>query len=56
MTDPKDAESINIPFSVLASKDEDAAAVKAFGETLKGPKLIETFDRMPHVSRPPLES
>ena len=49
MTDPKDAESISIPFAVLASADEDAAAVKGFGETLKGPKLIETFGDMPHV-------
>lgn len=49
MTDPKDGEVIMIPFSLLASKDEDAAAVKAFGEALKGPKLIETFDAMPHV-------
>ena len=50
MTDPQDAENISIPFAVLASKDEDAAAIKSFGENLKGPKLIETFDEMPHVS------
>lgn len=48
MVDPADAENISIPFALLASKDEDAAAVKGFADGLKVPKLIETFGDMPH--------
>ncbi len=50
MVDPQDAESISIPFALLASKDEDAEAVKGFGANLKGERYIETFGDMPHVS------
>ena len=54
MVDAQDAESISIPFAMLASKDEDPAAVKKFVATLKGEKYEETFSDMPHVSNPPL--
>ena len=48
MVDPADATNIAVPFALLASKDEDAAAVKGFASDLKVPKLIETFSDMPH--------
>ena len=41
--DPKDAESVTIPMCILASKDENAEAVKSFSETLKVEKYVETF-------------
>jgi len=43
MLDPADAHKITIPFATLASGDEKQADVEAFGENLKGEKLVETF-------------
>ena len=48
MVDPADAESVAVPFALLASKDEDAVAVKGFADGLKVKKLVETFGDMPH--------
>lgn len=50
MVDPNDAANVSIPFALLASKDEDADAVKAFAADLKVEKYIETFADVPHVS------
>lgn len=46
--DPKDAKGIRIPLCMLASKDEDPEAVKAFGEALTGKKHIETYEDQVH--------
>ncbi|KAI9827278.1 MAG: hypothetical protein M1832_005416 [Thelocarpon impressellum] len=43
MIDPADASKITIPLLFLPSKDEDAAAVKAFEAALKVPHRVETF-------------
>lgn len=48
MVDPKDAEKITIPLIMLASKDEDAEAVKNFEKTLKVEKHVETFGDQVH--------
>ena len=48
MVDPNDAEKVKIPFILLASKDEPADDVKAFGEKLTGVKHIETFGDQIH--------
>lgn len=48
MVDPADAEKLTIPFATLASKDEPADKVKAFGEAQKTPKLVEFFNNEPH--------
>lgn len=50
MVDPKDAEGITVPICMLASKDEDAEAVKNFEKTLKVASHVETFDDQVHVS------
>lgn len=46
--DPNDAKAVTIPMAVLASKDEDAEKVKAFGDALTVPKHVETFDSQVH--------
>jgi len=48
MVDPKDAEGIKVPMCMLASGDEDAEAVKKFGENLKETSHIETFGDQIH--------
>jgi hypothetical protein len=48
MVDPNDAKGIKIPLCMLASKDEDPEAVKAFGEALTVPSHIETFSDQVH--------
>lgn len=48
MVDPSDAEKIKIPFLCLASGDEPADDVKAFGEKLTVPKVIETYPDQIH--------
>lgn len=50
MVDPADAKGIKIPLCMLASGDEDANAVKAFGENLptSGQQHIETFADQVH--------
>lgn len=48
MVDPSDAEKITIPICLLASKDEDAEAVKKFEANLKVEKYIETFGDQIH--------
>lgn len=50
MVDPKDAESIKVPACMLASKDEDADAVKAFEKNLTADHYVETFSDQVHVS------
>lgn len=50
MVDPADAANVTVPFALLASKDEDATAVKDFSEALKVEKYTETFPDMVHVS------
>ena len=52
MVDPKDGPSITIPYCLLPSMHEDKDAVKAFADAIKVEKYVETFDDMPHVSRP----
>ena len=49
MVDPKDAENITVPICMLASKDEDADAVKSFEKALKVESHIETFSDQIHV-------
>lgn len=48
MVDPKDAAGIKIPLALLASKDEDAEAVKKFEAGLTVPKYVETFPDQIH--------
>jgi len=48
MVDPNDAKGITIPLCMLASKDEDADAVKKFESELKVPKHVEIFDDQVH--------
>jgi len=48
MLDPTDAEKVQIPMCVLASKDESADDVKKYGEDLKVTKHIETFGTQVH--------
>lgn len=48
MLDPSDGVGISIPFCMLASKDEDAKDVKAFGEALEGERTIRTFGDQTH--------
>lgn len=48
MVDPNDAKDIVIPLCMLASKDEDPAAVKAFGDGLSVQNQIETFGDQVH--------
>ncbi|KAI0393802.1 alpha/beta-hydrolase [Xylariaceae sp. FL0594] len=48
MVDPADASKIKIPLALLASKDEDAEAVKKFEANLSGPKYVETFPDQIH--------
>ena len=48
MVDPSDAKGIKIPLCMLASGDEDAAAVAKFGETLSVPNHVETFGDQLH--------
>lgn len=43
-----DAKRTRIPMAVLASKDEDAALVKAYGENLDVPAHIETWSNSIH--------
>ena len=48
MVDPSDAEQINIPLCMLASKDETAEDVTKFEANLKGPRHVETFGDQIH--------
>ena len=48
MVDPNDAKGIKIPLCMLASKDEDDEAVKAFEQELTVPKHVETFNDQVH--------
>ncbi|KAJ5887410.1 hypothetical protein N7495_007451 [Penicillium taxi] len=48
MVDPKDAESIKVPFCMLASKDEPAEDVTAFKANLQVPNHVETFSTQIH--------
>lgn len=48
MVDPNDAKSINVPFMMLASKDEPAKDVDAFKANLQVPNHVETFPTQIH--------
>jgi len=48
MVDPADAPKISIPVILLASKDEDPEAVKAYEANLKGESYVETFGDQIH--------
>ena len=48
MVDPDDAKKITIPIAMLASKDEDADAVKGFEDNLKVSNHVETFSDQIH--------
>jgi dienelactone hydrolase len=48
MIDPKDAEGIQTPIVVLASKEEPADKVKEFEDALSVPNHVEIFDDQIH--------
>ena len=48
MVDPNDAKGITVPICMLASKDEDADAVKGFEKELKVKSHVETFADQVH--------
>ena len=48
MVDPADAPNIAVPLCLLASKDEDVEAVKAFEKALKVPSEVRTFGDQVH--------
>ncbi|BDD56293.1 hypothetical protein MPDQ_002047 [Monascus purpureus] len=48
MVDPNDAKEVTVPMAVLASKDEDPAAVDAYTKNLKVPNYVETFPTQIH--------
>ncbi len=48
MVDPTEAEKINIPLIMLASKDEVKADLEKFEKNLKGEKHVEIFGDQIH--------
>jgi len=48
MVDANDAKAVKVPLALLASKDEDAEAVRGFAAALAGPKHVETFADQVH--------
>ena len=48
MVDPADAEKVQIPMMMLASKDEPENDVKAYDEKLTVAKHVETFSDQVH--------
>jgi len=48
MLDPSEASKISIPFATLASGAEKKEDVEAFGENLKGEKIVEIFGDQVH--------
>jgi dienelactone hydrolase len=48
--DAADAPKVTVPMCMLASRDEDAAVVKAFDEALRVRKFVDTYADAPHVS------
>jgi dienelactone hydrolase len=48
MVDPEDAKNVTIPMALLASKDEDAEAVKGYIANLSVPKYTDRFDDQIH--------
>ncbi|KAF2666192.1 hypothetical protein BT63DRAFT_458558 [Microthyrium microscopicum] len=48
MMTPEDGSKIVKPIIVLASKDEDAEIVKAFGANLKVPNVVDFYNESPH--------
>jgi dienelactone hydrolase len=48
MVDPSEALNIDIPFCMLASKDEPVDDVKKFEANLKGEKHVEIFSDQIH--------
>ncbi|OHE98667.1 carboxymethylenebutenolidase [Colletotrichum orchidophilum] len=48
MLDPEDAKNVRVPMCILASKDEDAAAVAGFHSNLQVPNHVQTFDDQIH--------
>ncbi|KAL3493528.1 hypothetical protein BJX62DRAFT_235129 [Aspergillus germanicus] len=48
MLDPKDAHGVSVPMALLASKDEKAEDVSAFGANLNVANYVETFPDQIH--------
>ena len=48
MVDANDAKAVTIPMAMLASKDEDPAAVEAYSKALTVPSYTETFSTQIH--------
>jgi dienelactone hydrolase len=48
MVDPNDATKVKVPMALLASKDEDPAAVKGYQDNLKVANHVETFSTQIH--------
>lgn len=48
MLDPEDAKNVTVPMALLASKDEDTTAVRAYESNLSVPKLIEAYPTQIH--------
>lgn len=48
MLDPEDAKNVTVPIALLASKDEDPAAVKAYEANLKVAKFVDTYPTQLH--------
>lgn len=48
MLDPEDAKNVTVPIALLASKDEDPAAVKGYEANLKVAKYVDTYPTQIH--------
>ncbi|KAF3402157.1 hypothetical protein DPV78_004477 [Talaromyces pinophilus] len=48
MLDPEDAKNVTVPIALLASKDEDPAAVKGYEANLKVAKHVDTYPTQIH--------
>lgn len=45
---PEDGTNIKIPILILPSKDEDPKLMQAFIDNVQAPKLLETYNEVPH--------
>ncbi|RAO69679.1 uncharacterized protein BHQ10_005691 [Talaromyces amestolkiae] len=48
MLDPNDAKNVSVPSALLASKDEDPAAIKGYEANLKVVKFVDTYPTQIH--------
>ena len=46
--DAEDGKKISIPFAIMLSEDESAAAVEAKHKALTGPKAVYSFEKQVH--------